>query len=74
MWVDVPVTAKIRLGWDDLSIITDSLPPRLADVGIAAVTVHGRTTEQKFRGEARIVRLTDDFAPVDRLLAGVEGK
>ncbi len=52
--VRVPVTAKIRLGWDDGSIITDSLPPRLADVGIAAVTVHGRTTEQKFRGAARI--------------------
>jgi tRNA-dihydrouridine synthase B len=53
--VDVPVTAKIRLGWDDDQIITDSLPPRLADVGIAAITVHGRTTEQKFRGHARLV-------------------
>ena len=52
--VTVPVTAKIRLGWDDGSIITDSLPPRLADVGIAAITVHGRTTEQKFRGQARL--------------------
>lgn len=47
------VTAKIRLGWDDARIITQTLPAALADVGIAAVTVHGRTTEQKFRGAAR---------------------
>ncbi len=52
--VSVPVTAKIRLGWDDKQMITDTLPPALADVGIAAVTVHGRTTEQKFRGEASL--------------------
>ena len=52
--VRVPVTAKIRLGWDERSIITDSIPPALADVGIAAVTVHGRTTEQKFSGAARL--------------------
>ncbi len=53
--VDVPVTAKIRLGWDDGRIITHTLPPALADVGVAMVTVHGRTTEQKFRGHARLV-------------------
>ncbi len=52
--VSVPVTAKIRLGWDDQQLITDTLPPALADVGIAAVTVHGRTTEQKFRGSASL--------------------
>ncbi len=52
--VDVPVTAKIRLGWDETQIITDTLPTALADVGIAAVTVHGRTTEMKFRGNARL--------------------
>ena len=53
--VKVPVTAKIRLGWDDGQLITDVLPPMLADAGIAAVTVHGRTTEQRFRGTARWV-------------------
>jgi nifR3 family TIM-barrel protein len=52
--VSVPVTAKIRLGWDDTRIITKTLPPKLADFGIAAVTVHGRTTEQKFKGSARL--------------------
>lgn len=52
--VSVPVTAKIRLGWDDQSLITNTLPPRLADAGASAITVHGRTTEQKFRGSARL--------------------
>ncbi len=52
--VSIPVTAKIRLGWDDARIITDTLPPALADVGIAAITVHGRTTEQKFRGTVQL--------------------
>jgi len=56
--VDVPVTAKIRLGWDDSQIITATLPPALADIGIAAVTVHGRTTEQKFRGHAKLDGIT----------------
>ena len=52
--VSVPVTAKIRLGWDDQTIIADTLPPKLADVGVSAVTVHGRTTEQMFKGKARL--------------------
>lgn len=52
--VRVPVTAKIRLGWCDGTIITQTLPPRLADAGVAAITVHGRTAEQKFRGEVNL--------------------
>ena len=52
--VRLPVTAKIRLGWDDHSLITDTLPLALADVGIQAITVHGRTAEQKFRGSVRL--------------------
>jgi tRNA-dihydrouridine synthase B len=56
--VDVPVTAKVRLGWDDGSIVAPSLAPALADVGIAAITVHGRTTEQKFRGTCRLDGIT----------------
>ena len=52
--VNVPVTAKIRLGWDQSQLITDSLPPALADVGIAAVIVHGRTTQQKFSGAVQL--------------------
>ena len=52
--VDVPVTCKIRLGWDDDSIIADTLPARLCDVGAKAITVHGRTTEMKFRPSVRL--------------------
>jgi len=52
--VSVPVTAKIRLGWSDTQIITDTLPVAMADVGAAAITVHGRTTEQKFSGSVRL--------------------
>lgn len=52
--VSVPVTAKIRLGWDDDCLVTQTLPPRLADAGVAAVTVHGRTTAMKFRGTCRL--------------------
>jgi len=50
----VPLTAKIRLGWDDDCLITDTLPKALAEVGVAAVTVHGRTTAMKFKGNCRL--------------------
>lgn len=49
----VPVTAKVRLGWDDSCIVAPDLAVRLARVGIAAITVHGRTTEQRFTGSVR---------------------
>jgi len=64
--VKLPVTAKIRLGWCDGTLITQSLPPRLADVGIAAVTVHGRTTEQKFRGQVRLEGITQTVEAMAR--------
>ncbi len=50
--VDVPVTAKMRLGWDAQSINATELARALADVGVAAVTVHGRTRCQGYAGEA----------------------
>src|SRR5690606_27721892 len=52
--VTLAVTVKIRLGWDDGQYITRTLPPRLADAGVAAITVHGRTTMQKFRPSVRL--------------------
>jgi tRNA-dihydrouridine synthase B len=48
----VPVTAKMRLGWDPEHKVAPILARQLADVGIAAVTVHGRYTVQFFSGEA----------------------
>ncbi|HEY6539008.1 MAG TPA: tRNA dihydrouridine synthase DusB [Candidatus Dormibacteraeota bacterium] len=50
--VDVPVTAKMRLGWDHQSINAPELSHALEEVGVAAVTVHGRTRCQKYQGFA----------------------
>ena len=52
----VPVTAKMRLGWFNppCEPVADWLAPRLVEVGIAMITVHGRTTEQKFMGQANL--------------------
>ncbi len=47
-----PVTAKIRIGWDRSSIVAVDVARRVQDAGAAAVTVHGRTKEQGYSGEA----------------------
>lgn len=50
--VGKPVTVKTRLGWDDNSKIIVGLAERLQDVGIQALTIHGRTRCQLYRGAA----------------------
>ena len=50
--VGKPVTVKTRLGWDDSSKIIVELAERLQDVGIQALTIHGRTRCQLYRGAA----------------------
>ena len=50
--VKLPVTVKTRLGWDDDSKIIVELAERLQDTGIAALTIHGRTRAQLYKGEA----------------------
>ena len=50
--VSRPVTVKTRLGWDENSKIIVELAERLQDVGIAALTIHGRTRCQMYKGEA----------------------
>lgn len=47
-----PVTVKTRLGWDDNSKIIVELAERLQDVGIQALTIHGRTRCQLYKGAA----------------------
>ncbi len=47
-----PVTVKTRLGWDDETKNIEEIALRLQDVGIAALTIHGRTRAQMYRGEA----------------------
>ncbi|MFC1461527.1 tRNA dihydrouridine synthase DusB, partial [Verrucomicrobiota bacterium] len=51
--VPVPVTVKLRLGWDQEDVTTAArLAPELEQAGIAAVTVHGRTCAQGFSGKS----------------------
>lgn len=50
--VDVPVTAKTRLGWDSEHKIIVPLAEQLQDCGIQALTIHGRTRAQMYTGEA----------------------
>jgi len=48
----LPVTVKTRLGWDDQSKNIEEVAERLQDTGIAALTVHGRTRAQLYKGMA----------------------
>ena len=50
--VKLPVTVKTRLGWDEDSKIIVDLAEQLQDCGIRALTIHGRTRSQMYRGEA----------------------
>ncbi len=50
--VDVPVTVKMRLGWDEHSIPAPESAARLTQAGVRAVTVHGRTRQQFYSGRA----------------------
>jgi nifR3 family TIM-barrel protein len=63
----VPTTAKVRLGWDDGSIVAPALARDLERAGVAMVTVHGRTTEQRFKGEVRIGGIGEVVAAVDSI-------
>lgn len=50
--VNIPVTAKMRLGWD--SINAHLIAPRLEEMGVAAVAIHGRTKEQGYTGKVNL--------------------
>src|SRR5438128_1725775 len=52
--VKIPITAKMRLGWDDQNLTAPDLARALEDVGIAAIFVHGRTREQGFSGTVNL--------------------
>jgi nifR3 family TIM-barrel protein len=52
--VKIPVTAKMRLGWDDENLTAPDLARALEDVGVAAIFVHGRTREQGFGGTVNL--------------------
>src|SRR4029453_3681316 len=48
----LPVTVKTRLGWDDNSKNIEEVAERLQDIGIKAISIHGRTRAQLYKGEA----------------------
>jgi len=50
--VDLPVTVKTRLGWESANKPIVEVAERLQDVGIQAITIHGRTRAQQYGGEA----------------------
>lgn len=49
---NLPVTVKTRLGWDENSIFISEVAERLQDVGIKAISIHGRTRIQMYKGSA----------------------
>jgi tRNA-dihydrouridine synthase B len=49
----LPVTVKMRLGWDDDSLNAPDIARRAVDAGVQMITVHGRTRQQFYKGEAR---------------------
>jgi nifR3 family TIM-barrel protein len=52
--VKIPVTAKMRLGWDDENLTAPDLARALEDAGVAGIFVHGRTREQGFGGTVNL--------------------
>jgi tRNA-dihydrouridine synthase B len=55
----VPVTLKMRLGWDDRSRNAPELARRAQQAGVAMITVHGRTRQQFYKGEADWIAVRD---------------
>ncbi|MFZ1704153.1 MAG: tRNA dihydrouridine synthase DusB [Saprospiraceae bacterium] len=49
---NLPVTVKTRLGWDENSMYVVEVAERLQDIGIKAISIHGRTRKQMYKGEA----------------------
>lgn len=62
-----PLTCKLRLGWDDTCIVAPSLARRLEEIGVQMITIHGRTTEMKFTGNARLDGIAEVVAAVKNI-------
>jgi tRNA-dihydrouridine synthase B len=65
--VKIPVTAKMRLGWDDANWTAPDLARVLEDVGVAAIAVHGRTREQGFEGTVKLAGIRAVVEAVTRV-------
>jgi tRNA-dihydrouridine synthase B len=65
--VKIPVTAKMRLGWDDDNLTAPDLARSLEDAGVAAIFVHGRTREQGFGGTVNLAGIRKVVAAVKNI-------
>ena len=65
--VKIPVTAKMRLGWDDANWTAPDLARALEDVGVAAIAVHGRTRQQGFEGTVKLAGIRAVAEAVQRI-------
>jgi tRNA-dihydrouridine synthase B len=70
--VDVPVTLKMRLGWDENSLNAPEIARRAEDAGIQLVTIHGRTRMQFYEGRAdwNAIRLVRDTVSIPLIANG----
>jgi tRNA-dihydrouridine synthase B len=65
--VKIPVTAKMRLGWDDDNLTAPDLARALEDAGVAAIFIHGRTREQGFAGTVNLAGIRKVVAAVKHI-------
>lgn len=65
--VKIPVTAKMRLGWDDQNLTAPDLARALEDVGVAALFIHGRTRQQGFGGRVNLAGIRAVVQAVARI-------
>src|SRR5207253_416804 len=55
---------KLRLGWDDTCIVAPQMAARLENAGVQLITIHGRTTQMRFGGNARLDGIAEVVAAV----------